>query len=163
MVLVYVPAGAFPMGSSEAAIDGAVEMCVRNSGTGECHRTWFEDESPQHMVTLDAFWIDRLEVTVAQYSQCVEAGHCTSVDCGPELNPKRPDQPVACVSWFDGQANCEWVGARLPTEAEWEYAARGPEGNIFPWGDDFDPVRLNYCDANCTYRWRDAEYDDGYK
>jgi formylglycine-generating enzyme required for sulfatase activity len=145
VVMVYVPAGTLPMGSSEAAIDAAVEMCVRHSGSGECHRSWFEDESPQHMVTLDAFWIDRLEVTVAHYHQCVEAGACASVSCGPELDPKRPDQPVACVSWFDAQAYCTWAGARLPTEA------------------DFDPSRVNYCDANCTYKWRDAEHDDGYQ
>jgi iron(II)-dependent oxidoreductase len=151
------------MGSSEAEIDSAVDTCVRHSGDGNCHRSWFEDEAPRHKVSLDAFWLDRTEVTVAQYGQCVAAGACEAVGCDPELNPRLPDQPVACVSWAHAQAYCVWVGARLPSEAEWEYAARGPEGNIYPWGDSFAPSRLNYCDANCTYEWRDAAHDDGFK
>ena len=163
MVMVYVPGGTFQMGSSEANINSALEMCKRNSGSGDCHRAWFENEGPQHTVTLDAYWIDRTEVTSAQYSQCVEHGYCDAVDCGSELNPKYPDQPVACVSWNDAQTYCDWAGVRLPTEAEWEYAARGPDGNTFPWGNSFDPARLNYCDSNCTYEWRDATYDDGFK
>jgi len=162
MVMVHVPGGTFQMGSSQEDIDAALEMCQRNSGSSKCLRVWFENESPQHPITLDAFWIDRTEVTKAQYYQCVESGHCDQVDCEPELNPKLPDQPVACVDWSHAQAYCEWAGARLPTEAEWEYAARGPDGNTFPWGDTHDPTRLNYCDANCTYEWRDHKYDDGY-
>ena len=162
MVMVAVPGGTFPMGSSQEEIDAALEMCQRNSGSGKCLRVWFENESPQHMVTLDTFWIDRTEVTKAQYRRCVDSGQCDAVDCVPEFNPKRDDQPVACVDWSHAQGYCEWAGARLPTEAEWEYAARGPEGKLFPWGDSFDPMRLNYCDANCTYEWRDARHDDGH-
>jgi formylglycine-generating enzyme required for sulfatase activity len=162
MVMVYVPGGSFQMGSSQEDIDAALAMCERNSGSGECHRIWFEDETPQHKVRLSAFWIDRTEVTSAQYRQCVEAGDCVAADCGPELNPKQPDQPVACISWYDAQTYCGWAGARLPSEAEWEYAARGPESSTFPWGNTFDPTRLNYCDANCTYKWRDPLHDDGY-
>ena len=163
MVMVYVPAGSFPMGSSQEDIDVALELCQRNSGGGECRRVWFENEGPRHRVTLDAFWIDRTEVTKAQYRRCVESGHCDGVACDPELEPKLDDQPVACVDWAHAQAYCVWAGARLPTEAEWEYAARGPEGHTFPWGDSFDPARLNYCDANCTYKWRDPVHDDGYE
>lgn len=162
MVMVAVPGGTFPMGSSQEEIDAALEMCQRNSGSGKCLRGWFENESPQHMVTVDTYWIDRTEVTKAQYRRCVESGHCDAVDCESDFDPKRDDQPVACVDWSHAQGYCEWAGARLPTEAEWEYAARGPEGKLFPWGDSFDPARLNYCDANCTYEWRDAGHDDGY-
>lgn len=66
------------------------------------------------------------------------------------------------MTWPAPQVYCEWAGARLPTEAEWEYAARGPEGYIFPWGNSFDPSRLNYCDINCTYKWQDMSFDDGF-
>ncbi len=162
MVMVYVPSGSFLMGSTQADIDATLETCQRNSGSGKCLRVWFENESPEHLVTLDAFWIDRTEVTKAQYRQCVESGHCADVQCAAGFDPKRDDQPASCVDWSHAQTYCDWAGARLPTEAEWEYAARGPEGNIYPWGDAFDPTRLNYCDANCTYEWRDPGYDDGY-
>ena len=163
MAMVHVLRGSFSMGSSAEEINAALDMCQRNSGSGKCLRVWFENEAPQHPVTLDAFWIDRTEVTKAQYRLCVESGHCDAVDCEPEFNPKRDDQPVACVDWSHAQTYCEWAGARLPTEAEWEYAARGPDGFIFPWGDTFGPARLNYCDSNCTYEWRDSGFDDGYE
>lgn len=73
------------------------------------------------------------------------------------------DHPVVGVNWYNAVAYCQWAGARLPTKAEWEYAARGPEGRVFPWGDTFDGTRLNFCDANCEYDWNTAEYDDGYR
>ena len=144
MVMVYVPAGEFLMGSSEA--DGQAE----------------DDEKPQHTVYLDAFWIDRTEVTNAQYRKCLEAGACQEPGCWDQNDYNASDQPVVCVSWDDAQAYAAWAGGRLPTEAEWEKAARGTDGRIYPWGNEFDGSRLNYCDRNCEFGAKDTSTDDGY-
>jgi formylglycine-generating enzyme required for sulfatase activity len=147
MVMVYVPAGAFEMGSPE--------------GVGEAN------EHPQHTVTLDAVWIDKYEVSNLQYGRCVVDGACVApmaCDWGETTyaDLSKGDHPVVCVSWHDAEAYCAWAGARLPTEAEWERAARGADGRTYPWGDTFDGTRLNYCDQNCEYDHRDDEVDDGH-
>jgi formylglycine-generating enzyme required for sulfatase activity len=122
MVMVYVPAGEFLMG---ATADDATQ----------------DDEKPQHRVYLDAYWIDRTEVTAAQHQRCVQAGKCAAPECSTE----QEDRPVACVSWQDAADYCAWAGRRLPTEAEWEKAARGTDGRKYPWGNDApDCDRLNY-------------------
>lgn len=120
MVMVYVPGGTFPMGNPHP---GAA------SG----------DEAPVHQVTLDAYWIDKTEVSNAEYRACVEAGVCRPARYWDEPVYARfggDDLPVVGVSWDDAVAYCSWTGGRLPTEAEWEYAAAGPEGRRFPWGDE---------------------------
>jgi len=144
MVMVYVPAGEFLMGSSDA--DDQAQ----------------DTEKPQHTVYLDAFWIDRTEVTNAQYRKCVEAGACREPGCWNDERYSAPDQPVVCVSWDGAQDYAAWTGGRLPTEAEWEKAARGTDGRIYPWGNEFDGSRLNYCDRNCEQDGKDTSADDGY-
>jgi formylglycine-generating enzyme required for sulfatase activity len=140
-VMVYVPGGTFEMGSTEGN----------------------DNEQPVHSVTLDSFWIDKYEVTNAQYRKCVEDRDCEEPGCSGNSDLPAPDQPVVCVSWYDAQGYCEWAQARLPTEAEWEYAARGPQGNKYPWGDTFDGERLNFCDASCPKYQKDTNWDDGYE
>jgi formylglycine-generating enzyme required for sulfatase activity len=160
MTMVYVPAGEFPMGSDDAEVDIALEMC--NTYYGNCEREWFEVEQPVHAVALDDFWIDRTEVTNVQYRQCVEAGACDPLIRTYLYDSDYDDHPAFYVKWPQANAYCEWVGAQLPTEAEWEYAARGPEGQRYPWGDEFVGTQLNICDASCENAWADETFDDGY-
>jgi len=169
MVMVYVPGGEFEMGSDDGAVDYALQLYDKYYYYDDCKRSWFEDEQPEHTVYLDGFWIDRTEVTNAQYRQCVKAGDCerpsrSGSDSRDSYygNSAYDNYPVIYVGRPQAEAYCTWAGGRLPTEAEWEYAARGPEGRVFPWGDRFDGERLNYCDANCRFDWADGTVDDGY-
>lgn len=144
MALVYIPAGEFKMGSPDKA-------------------------SPQHTVYLNAYRIDKTEVSNVQYARCVAEGGCTkpannySATRGSYYDDSEyADYPVIFVSWGQAAAYCSWTGRRLPTEAEWEKAARGPDSSIYPWGNTFDGTRGNYCDINCQRNWRDDRFDDGY-
>ena len=153
MVLVPVLAGEFEMGSSKA----------------EDPQT-SEEELPQHTVYLRDYWIDKTEVSNAQYAMCVaDAGACTKPANDSSQtrdsyydNSEYADYPVIFVSWSQAAAYCEWAGRRLPTEAEWEKAARGEDSRIYPWGSSFDGTLANYCDVNCQNAWKDSHFDDGY-
>ena len=168
MVMVYVPAGEFQMGSDDDEVDYALELCDEHD-IEYCPQHLFEDEQPAHSVSLDGFWIDQTEVTNGQYRRCVEAGACDPPSDSSSYtrdtyygNSAYDDYPVIYVHWSQADAYCEWAGARLPTETEWEYAARGPEGRVFPWGHTFEGTRLNCCDVNCDRDWSDDTFDDGY-
>ena len=158
MEMVYVPAGEFEMGSNDEEVEYALGQC-REYDTN-CSRSYFSIEQPAHTVGLDGFRIDKTEVTNGQYERCMEVGVCSVLGCQDERQLGGANQPVVCVTWIQAAAYCEWVGGRLPTEAEWEYAARGPEGSRYPWGDEFDGRLLNYCDTNCTLGKHDELYDD---
>ena len=92
------------------------------------------DERAPGQVYVDTFFMDRTEVTNAQYVPCIESGRCKKPM--PFRGFGRPEQPVVAVSWFDAVAHCEMLGKRLPTEAEWERAAAGPDDTRYPWGDE---------------------------
>jgi formylglycine-generating enzyme required for sulfatase activity len=117
MVQVFVPAGEFIMGSDEKGS---------------------QQNRPAHKVVLDAFWVDKVEVTNAMYALCVEAGKCTLpvIERNPYYgHPRYKNYPVVYVTWYDANSYCHWAGRRLPTEAEWEKAARGTDGRVYPWGN----------------------------
>ncbi len=151
MVMVYVPEGNFLMGSTDADITQALQLCPN------CD---FNDEKPQHTVTLDAFWIDQTEVTNKMYALCVAAGKCDPPSSNASNthqdyygNSQYDDYPVIYVSWNDATAYCAWGGGsditvRLPTEAEWEKAARGTDGRTYPWGEGIDCTKANYYDGS---------------
>ena len=170
MIMVYVPAGEFEMGS--------------NNGQA--------NEKPVHKVYLDAFWIDQTEVTNSMFRKFVDAtGYQTEaeskgkswifdmtkkswvlVDGADWQHPKGPDSnlaefpnyPVVQVSWNNAQAYCEWARRSLPTEAEWEKAARGQDGYVYPWGNQKpDGNLLNFADSNLSVNWSAKSIDDGYK
>jgi formylglycine-generating enzyme required for sulfatase activity len=143
--MVFVPGGTFTMGS----------------------------ESQAHPVTLDAYYIDRYEVTNALWAACVEAGGCdlpaVTADYAGEPyydNEDRAGYPVVNVTWFQAEAYCAWRGARLPTEAEWEMAARWDPDldtvTLYPWGNTWVPSNLNYCDTSCLLSNADSSYNDGW-
>jgi formylglycine-generating enzyme required for sulfatase activity len=120
-------------------------------------------------VYLDQFYIDVYEVTNGEYRQCVESGACAQPKTVSSEsrdyyygNPLYDRYPVLEVSWYDARAYCAWAGKRLPTQSEWEKAARGTDGRLYPWGNQFDGHRLNYCDARCPYRYRDTRVNDGH-
>jgi formylglycine-generating enzyme required for sulfatase activity len=128
---LLVPGGSFVLGAG--AGDSAAE----------------EDERPPHGITVRSFWIDETEVTNDLYRQCVTAGECRrpwSIGCNTAQisydESQMGNYPVACVAWEDAAAYCQWSGGRLPTEAEWEKAARGTDGIVYPWGNQSSNCQL---------------------
>jgi len=132
--MVLVPAGEFLMGSDNR----------------------LPDEGPQHTVKLKAFSIDKYEVTNLQYKQFIEAtGRRSPQHFENRTFPDgKADHPVTFVSWHDAKAYCEWAGKRLPTDEEWEKAARGTDGRTFPWGNAFDTNK-----ANTPVRWKNLKQE----
>jgi len=141
---VLVSGGLFFMGSDPLTIAAALASCESEPAGPTCDTGWFADEYPVHGVRLDAFQIARRETSVAAYERCVLAGACSPpwyVAGGKRYEV--PAYPVTMISWDDAGTYCAWAGGRLPTEAEWERAARGPNGREYPWGDVYDPFIVN--------------------
>lgn len=130
VTMVLVPPGCFMMGSSEEQIDYAFRL-VKARRPADAQRGWFNDEKPVHEVCFaQPFWIDQMEVSQGQFKRFEGKALKSSKFVGE-------DRPVEQISWFEAHNFCVLRGARLPTEAEWEYTARGPESLIYPWGNMF--------------------------
>jgi formylglycine-generating enzyme required for sulfatase activity len=132
MTEIQIPSGMFHM--------GGLDVYAEN------------DELPPHEVQLDGYWIDKLEITNGMYNLCLQSGACAppvklNSDNRPDYlyNLDFRDYPVVYVSWLDASQYCQWAGRRLPTEAEWERAARGDDLRTYPWGDELpNPTLLNF-------------------
>ncbi|MBQ6509070.1 MAG: SUMF1/EgtB/PvdO family nonheme iron enzyme [Flexilinea sp.] len=118
--MVYIPAGTFLLGSDLSVDEYAIE--------GE--------ETPQLRIHLDGYWIGKTEVTNAQYLRCVEAGYCQQGGYMSLYTPEYQERPVTYVTIDQAERFCSWIGGRLPSEYEWEKAARGTDGRIYPWGSE---------------------------
>ena len=186
--MVYVPAGSFELGSSDKQLDNAMQECRETyREAGGCNRNLYMHEQPLHRVILDAFWLDETEVTNAKFCKFLNAngnkseegvywfepgaghrkvvyGYIEEVDGMFIPKAGYEDHPVVEVSWYGASAYCRWIGGRLPTEAEWEYAARGPSSFVYPWGNEFNGILVNYRDSCFTYdnKGIDTAFNDGH-
>jgi iron(II)-dependent oxidoreductase len=153
MEMVYVAPGEFTLGTSDVQIDAWLKEHPGDK------REWFKDEQPQCRVRLPGYWMGRTEVTNAQYLRFVQAtGHRAPYHWKGGQVPSGLDSlPVVQVNWQDARAYCEWAGGRLPTELEWEKAARGGNGRIFPWGNEYDTRRCRNFEA-ITGRTYESEW-----
>lgn len=158
---VYVPAGCFMMGSSDEEIDAALKLDV----PGWAKSTVIY-EQPQHEVCLTkGYWIDQYEVTNADFEAFVKDGGYRTAEYWSEKGAawlKRQDvnnlpvacedveadHPRVCVTWYEAEAYAAWRGGQLPTEAQWEFAARGSESRVYPWGDEWDVSKANVVDSS---------------
>jgi len=149
MQMVYVPPGEFQMGSTRDQIEAIAFLCEQYPDAwNKCQPEQFERECPAHAVVLGGYWIDRSEVTNARYNQCVQAGDCRPSRLADDSQYNGEGYPVAGIPWKDAVDYCSWAGGRLPSEAEWEYAARGPENLIYPWGQEFVCEGGNFLDES---------------
>ncbi|MFC2025726.1 formylglycine-generating enzyme family protein [Chloroflexota bacterium] len=116
----------------------------------------------QPTIPLNPYWIDMYEVSNHQFSLCLSTGICKESDYIYDEKFKNGDLPAVAVTWNEAENYCHWVGGRLPTEVEWRFAAQGPEQRIYPWGNQFDGEKANFCDINCQFNFRHTGYDDGH-
>lgn len=148
--MVLVPAGEFLMGSTPQEVD----VVKKEFGGRALYKEYpFEAETPKRKVKLKAFYIDSHEVTNRQYSEFIKkTGHPSPQNwSGANYPANAPDNPVLFVSKDDAEAYAKWEHKRLPTEEEWEKAARGTDGRIFPWGNQFEPDKAATADSSLEF------------
>ena len=172
--MVLIPEGPFLMGSTKEDIDRLLKL----DQNIEYDR--LDNEMPQREVFLSAYYIDKHPVTNTKYKKFIESGGYTQKplwsDAGWQYISKskplesndldgvftgEPDCPVVNISWYEAEAFAKWAGKRLPTEAEWEKAARGTDGRMYPWGNEFDKTKLNCAEAKIEKPTPVTKYPQG--
>jgi formylglycine-generating enzyme required for sulfatase activity len=144
-LMIRVAGGKFTMGSSDDEVLDATNSCKLEPLGHKCDVGLFANELPLHQVSIKSFFLDRTEVTVAEYRRCVDRGRCEAPRFAEgAARFKRDDYPVTLVSWAEARAYCRFRGARLPSEAEYERAARGPGARSYPWGNLYNSRAANH-------------------
>jgi formylglycine-generating enzyme required for sulfatase activity len=147
--MAYIPGGKFMMG-----LDPKTALAECQKHQFDCDLNWFKDEGPPHQVEVGNFCIDIHEVTQKAYE--TETEEAPSKYKGDNL-------PVESITWYEARDYCQKVGKRLPTEAEWEYAAKGRKNTLYPWGNEMDSGKANLCDENCLFKLdKPSVLKDGY-
>lgn len=173
IAMVYVPSGEYSMGTE---LERAIELCEllipEQFVTIGCNLETYIDTRVvinQIDISVEAFYIDQYEVSLRTYLNCIAADVCREESLGLQLVDRIHsgdeillDYPVERVDYFSAAIYCAWRGARLPSEAEWEYAARGEQASIFPWGNEFDVTRLNFRD-DVFQNSSELLWDDGFE
>lgn len=166
--MVYIPSGEFSMGSS---VENAYNFCLSLYESNCCSLEQFLEfnlVSPNEYIEINAFYMDKSEVSLESYLDCIEVGVCDWLSVENEYmsfigNPQMQiDIPVTGITYYDAAVYCAWREGRLPTEAEWEYAAVGSTGHVFSWGNSSENVPANFCDSNCPIN-PDTRVDDGFE
>lgn len=142
--MIRIPGGCFTMGTdnpppppkAHSERDRPTDLCILSHDRKEACWGMYEDESPAHDVCVDPYEIDEHEVTFGAYRLCAETLECEPLSLSTDPDFMGDRRPAAGVSWTAADTFCRWMGRRLPTEAEWEFAARGSEGRTYPWGEE---------------------------
>jgi len=142
--MVMVPGGPFLMGVDKEVNADTKKMSAVKRLKYAVSREAFHDEGPAHTVNLDTFNIDKYEVSNKQYGEFIKATGHPAPAYWDDHKRNKPEQPVSGVNWNDATAYCSWANKRLPTEAEWEKTARGPEGYKYPWGNELNSSNANF-------------------
>jgi formylglycine-generating enzyme required for sulfatase activity len=142
--MVEVPGGSFLMGVDKAVNVDIEKMSQRKKLRYLVSREAFHDEGPAHNIIVDAFLIDKYETSNKKYAEFLKATGHPAPAYWDDRKRNKAEQPVSGVNWYDANAFCSWANKRLPTEAEWEKAAKGPEGLKYPWGDKLDDTKANF-------------------
>ncbi|HVR18673.1 MAG TPA: SUMF1/EgtB/PvdO family nonheme iron enzyme [Polyangiaceae bacterium] len=143
--MIRVARSKFLMGSNSDDVTGAVARCALEALGHRCSERTFSNELPKIAVSVESYWLDRTEVTVEAYERCVEVGACPARRLvGGERRLASPTLPVTLVNAYEAEAFCRYRGARLPSEAEFERAARGTRGRTYPWGNLYNSRLANH-------------------
>jgi len=176
--VVSIPLPPEPKPVKPATLEGMVEIPAGEFLAGSSEIS----DAPVHMVFLPMFFIDKYEVTASGFAEFVNAMEfpiptfhkiqlklkidmgCNFIFSSRNSRAKSglSNHPVNCVSWGEAEKYCQWKGKRLPTEAEWEKAAKGGRDTLYPWGNRIEGGKANICDRNCSKFWKRSEFDDGY-